>query len=104
MDVKHYSGKEGENLTLLILGIGKAMRSDLISLEHQQFSLVIYNLDGRARKWAPTYSKSVDLAFPTWNSLNIDVLQVFSPPNQAYRVRSNFSSTRQGKNELTDYV
>ena len=34
----------------------------------------------------------------------IDLLRVVIPPNQAYRVRSRFLSTRQGKNELTDYV
>ena len=31
-------------------------------------------------------------------------MRVFSPPNRAYRVRSRFVSTRQGKNELTEYV
>ena len=34
----------------------------------------------------------------------MQLMQVFSPPNQAYRVRSRFLSTRQGKSELTDYV
>ena len=37
-------------------------------------------------------------------SLKSQFVQVFSPPNRAYRVRSHFLSTRQGKNELTDYV
>ncbi|GMF35773.1 unnamed protein product [Phytophthora fragariaefolia] len=30
--------------------------------------------------------------------------RVFAPPNQAYRVRSRLSATRQGKKELVDYV
>ena len=51
-----------------------------------------------------TCNTSVDLAFPTWDSLKLDLLRDFSPPNQAYHVLSSFLSTRQGKNELTDYV
>ena len=104
VEVKNYSGKEGENLILWIREIEMAMRSGLIKLDHQQVSLAISKLDGRAREWALTCSTSVDLAFPTWESLKSQLVQVFSPPNQAYRVRSRFLSTRQGKNELTDYV
>ena len=102
VDVKCYSGKEGENLTLWIREIEMAMRSGLIKLDHQQVSLAISKLDGRAREWALTCSTSVELAYPTWESLKSQLVQVFSPPNQAYRVRSRFLSTRQGKNELAD--
>ena len=104
VDVEHFSGKEGENLILWIREIEMAMRSGLISVKHQRVSLAISMLDGRAREWALTCGTSVDLAFSTWDSLKLDLLRVFSPPNQAYRVRSRFLSTRQGKNELTDYV
>uniref|UniRef100_A0AAV1U985 Retrotransposon gag domain-containing protein n=1 Tax=Peronospora matthiolae TaxID=2874970 RepID=A0AAV1U985_9STRA len=103
VEVKNYSGKEGENLILWIREIEMAMRSGLITLDHQQVSLAISKLDGRAREWALTCSTSVDIAFPTWGSLKLQLVQVFSPPNQAYRVRSRFLSTRQGKNELSDY-
>ena len=42
--------------------------------------------------------------FPTWDALKKQLLRVFAPPNQAYRVRSRFLSARQGKKELSDYV
>ncbi|KAG3183412.1 hypothetical protein PC129_g25338 [Phytophthora cactorum] len=29
---------------------------------------------------------------------------MFAPPNQAYRIRSRFLATRQGKKEVLDYV
>ena len=63
VEVKNYSGKEGENLILWIREIEMAMRSGLIKLDHQQVSLDISKLDGRAREWASTCNTSVDLAF-----------------------------------------
>ena len=69
VEVKVYSGKEGENLILWIREIERVKRSGLIKIDHQQVSLAISKLDGRARKWALTCSTSVDLAFPTWESL-----------------------------------
>uniref|UniRef100_A0AAV1T664 Retrotransposon gag domain-containing protein n=1 Tax=Peronospora matthiolae TaxID=2874970 RepID=A0AAV1T664_9STRA len=82
VEVKNYSGKEGENLILWIREIEMAMRSGLITLDHQQVSLAISKLDGRAREWALTCSTSVDIAFPTWESLKSQL----------------------GANELSDYV
>ena len=49
VDVKHFSGKEGKNLILWIREIEMAMRSGIISVEHQRVSLAISKLDGRAR-------------------------------------------------------
>ena len=45
VDVKHYSGKEGEILTLCIREIEMAMRSGLVAIEHQRVSLAISKLD-----------------------------------------------------------
>ena len=52
VDVKHFSGKEGENLILWIRDIEMVMRYGLISVEHQRVSLAISKLDGRAIDWA----------------------------------------------------
>ena len=50
VEVKNYSAKEGKNLILWIRKIEMAMRSGLIKLDHQEVSLVISKLDGRARE------------------------------------------------------
>uniref|UniRef100_A0AAV1VDA4 Retrotransposon gag domain-containing protein n=1 Tax=Peronospora matthiolae TaxID=2874970 RepID=A0AAV1VDA4_9STRA len=104
VEVKSYSGKKGQNLILWIREIEMVMRSGLLTLDHQQVSLATSNLDGRAREWALTCSTSVDIAFPTFESIKSHLVQVLSPPYVAYRVRSRFLFTRQGKNELSDYV
>ena len=65
VEVKHFSEKEGENLTIWICEIEMAMGSGLISLKHQQVSLAISKLNGRAREWAPRCDTSADLAFLT---------------------------------------
>ena len=77
VEVKNYSGKEGENLILWIREIGMAMRSGLIKLDHQQVSLAISKLDGRAREWVLTCCTSVNLAFPTWESLKSQLVQMY---------------------------
>ncbi|KAG3153257.1 hypothetical protein PC128_g22613 [Phytophthora cactorum] len=46
----------------------------------------------------------VDAAFPTWAQSKQQLSRVFAPPHQAYRIRSRFLATRQGKKELLDYV
>ena len=51
-----------------------------------------------------TCSTSVDLAFPTWEPLKLELFRIFLPPNQADRVSSRLLYTRQVQNELTDYV
>uniref|UniRef100_M4BAU5 Retrotransposon gag domain-containing protein n=1 Tax=Hyaloperonospora arabidopsidis (strain Emoy2) TaxID=559515 RepID=M4BAU5_HYAAE len=77
VEAKNYSGKEGENLILWIREIEMAMRSGLIKLDHQQVSLDISKLDGRAREWALTCSTSVESAFPIWESFKSQLVQVF---------------------------
>ena len=80
------------------------MNSAMLRSEQQRVGMDISKLSGKAREWSLTCSTSVDETFPTWDLLKQQVSRVFSPPNQAYRVRFCFLSARQGKNELSDYV
>ncbi|KAG2763060.1 hypothetical protein PC116_g13027 [Phytophthora cactorum] len=78
-----------------------AMGSTLLQTEQQRVVLAISKLGGRAREWALTCGTSADAAFPTWAQLK---QQLSRPPNQAYRIRSRFLATRQGKKKFLDYV
>ena len=42
--------------------------------------------------------------FLTWDVLKQQLSREFSPPNQAYRMRSRFLAARRSKKEISDFV
>ena len=66
-----------------------------------QAAFAVSKLFGRARL---TCGSSVNIAFPTWDTLKHQLSRVFAPPNEVYRVRSRFLAARQGKRELQEFI
>ena len=67
------------------------MNAAMFRSETQQFGVAIFMHNGRVKEWTLSCDASVEAAFTTLNLLRRQMLYVFAPPNQAYRVRSRFS-------------
>ncbi|GMF49903.1 unnamed protein product [Phytophthora fragariaefolia] len=104
VSVKTFEGIEGERLLLWTRELEMALGPALLKTEQQRVALATSKLGGRAREGAITCGTLVETSFPTSEQVKQQLWRVFPPPNQAYRVRSRFLATRQGKKELVDYV
>ena len=76
----------------------------MLQTKYQRVVVALNKLAGRAREWAFTCSASTGDAFPKWENYYLQRIRTSVPHNLTYRVRSRFLSTRQVKNELSDYV
>ncbi|CEG49899.1 uncharacterized protein PHALS_07636 [Plasmopara halstedii] len=92
--VEAIEGEDGENLLQWVVEVEMTIVSAMLQTEQQRVALAILKLGGQAREWAVTCGVLRKL----------QLSRVFSPPNQAYRVRSHFLAARQGNKELVDFV
>ncbi|CEG48403.1 Retrotransposon gag domain [Plasmopara halstedii] len=95
---------DGKNLLLCVRVVVMAIASAMLQTQQQRVALAISKLGGRAREWALACGTSGEAAITSRVELELQLSRVFSPPNQAYRVRARFLAARQGNNELVDFV
>ena len=102
--VRTFEGKEGENHPFWVKQMEMSIDSALCLNEQQKVAMALSKLGGRALDWAISCNTSINDAFPSLELLQQQMIRMFAPPDQAFRLRARLVASRQGKRTLEDYV
>ena len=104
LDVPQYSGKDGENLEHWFLAVETAATAQLLDDQAIIVAFALSYLTGRAKEWAFSKRLLNRNAFPTWESLCLELRQTFQPPDNLFRNRARLLACKQGKRTLHEFV
>lgn len=104
LQVPKYSGKDSENLLRWLVQVEKGANALLLTSESMRVDYALSFLGGRAEDWALTRCMSDPHCFPTYASFELQLKDMFLPPNCDFRARSEFLASKQGSKPLLSYI
>ena len=104
VDVIQYDGSEEVRLLRWFCEVDLAIEARHITDESLKVIFMLSNLAGRARSWAYGLRLADPGCFPTLDVLKLRLQQTFEPPQNEFRVRTEFLKLKQGRSSLHEYI
>lgn len=104
VNVTPYDGSEDIPLLRWFCEIDLAIQARQISDESTKVIFTLSNLTGKARNWAYGLRLADSSCFPTLDVLKLRLQDTFEPPQNEFRMRSQFLKLKQGRMTLHEYI
>ncbi|GMF56213.1 unnamed protein product [Phytophthora fragariaefolia] len=104
MSVPTFDGNDSDSLGFWVREIEIALCAGQIYDAQAQVAFALSNLGGRARAWAMARETATPGYITSWSFMEQELRSTFLLADVAYRHRSNFLLSKQGKRSLQDYV